>query len=90
LSHLLIAGPTQGDVTTAACCAGRANEFVDDALAAKADLFLTGELRHHDALKAASAGMTVVCTLHSNSERPVLTRLKARLAQAAPASGGGR
>jgi putative NIF3 family GTP cyclohydrolase 1 type 2 len=40
---------------------------------------LTGELRHHDAIKAANAGMTIVCTLHSNSERGVLKRLAKRL-----------
>jgi putative NIF3 family GTP cyclohydrolase 1 type 2 len=38
-------------------------------------------MRHHDAIKAAKAGMTVVCTLHSNSERAVLKRLKAKLAE---------
>jgi putative NIF3 family GTP cyclohydrolase 1 type 2 len=55
---------------------------VNDALKAKADLFVTGELRHHDALKAANAAMTVVCTLHTNSERAVLKRLIARLTAA--------
>ena len=41
-------------------------------------------MRHHDAIKAARAGMTVVCTLHSNSERAVLKRLKARIEEAVP------
>jgi putative NIF3 family GTP cyclohydrolase 1 type 2 len=41
-------------------------------------------MRHHDALRAASAGITVVCTLHSNSERAVLRRLKARLQMELP------
>jgi hypothetical protein len=79
LTHLLIAGPQQGKVDRAACCAGSCGEFLDDAMRAGAGLFLTGELRHHDALKAAAAGVTVVCTLHSNSERAVLKRLKSRL-----------
>ncbi len=83
LSHLLVAGPTEGHVTTAACCAGACGDLLDDAIAQRADLYLTGEMRHHDALKAARAGMTVVCTLHSNSERAVLKRLKARLADRA-------
>ena len=79
LSHLLIAGPTSDTVTTAACCAGSCGEFVKDALKANAEFFLTGELRHHDALAASNAGMTVVCTLHTNSERAVLKRVIARL-----------
>jgi dinuclear metal center YbgI/SA1388 family protein len=85
LNQLLIAGPTSGDVTAAACCAGSCGDLLDDALKAKADLYLTGEMRHHDALRAADAGMTVVCTLHSNSERAVLRRLMTRLAAALPA-----
>jgi dinuclear metal center YbgI/SA1388 family protein len=84
LSHLLIAGPTKGPITRAACCAGSCGDLLNDALKQGAQLYLTGEMRHHDALKAAEAGMTVVCTLHSNSERATLTRVASRLAQAAP------
>jgi dinuclear metal center YbgI/SA1388 family protein len=79
IDHLLIAGPTEGPVARAACCAGACGEFLDDAIRQKAELYLTGEIRHHDAIKAARAGVTVVCTLHSNSERAVLKRLKQRL-----------
>ena len=45
---------------------------------------MTGEMRHHDAIKAAKAGLTVVCTLHSNSERAVLRRLRDRLVRELP------
>src|SRR5204863_9390253 len=75
IGPLLVAGPTEGEVSRAACCAGACGEFLDDGIAQRAELFLTGEVRHHDALKAARAGMTVVCTLHSNSERFALKRL---------------
>jgi len=85
IEHLLIAGPTEGLVARAACCAGACGEFLDDAIRQKAELYLTGEIRHHDAIKAARAGMTVVCTLHSNSERAVLKRLKQRLESRHPA-----
>jgi dinuclear metal center YbgI/SA1388 family protein len=84
VSHLLVAGPTSGAVKTAAVCAGSCGGLLGDAIDAGAELFLTGEVRHHDALKAAAAGMTVVCALHSNSERPVLGRLQSRLIQVAP------
>lgn len=85
ISNLLIAGPTNRTVARAAVCAGSCGKLLDDAIAAKADLYLTGEMRHHDALKAADAGMTVICVMHSNSERAVLKRLAAELAQRAPA-----
>ncbi|MGB7157616.1 MAG: Nif3-like dinuclear metal center hexameric protein [Tepidisphaeraceae bacterium] len=85
LDHLLVAGPTDGTITRAACCAGACGNMLDDAIAQKAELYLTGEMRHHDAIKAAKAGLTVVCTLHSNSERAVLKRLGRRLSELAPA-----
>jgi dinuclear metal center YbgI/SA1388 family protein len=81
---VLVAGPLEGIVTRAAVCAGAGRGLLDDAIAQKANLYLTGELPHHDALKAAAAGLTVVCVLHSNSERAALGRLKARLEAAAP------
>jgi dinuclear metal center YbgI/SA1388 family protein len=84
IEHLLIAGPAEGDVTTAAVCAGACGDLLDDAIRAKADLYITGEMRHHDALKAAAHGLTVVCTLHSNSERITLARLRDRLAKEVP------
>jgi dinuclear metal center YbgI/SA1388 family protein len=84
IDHLLIAGPMDGVVRRVATCAGACGDLLDDAIAQKAELYLTGEMRHHDAIKAARAGITVVCTLHSNSERATLKRLKQRLEQALP------
>lgn len=77
---VLVAGPTDGGVKRAAVCAGSCGDLMDDAAARGAELYLTGELKHHDALRAARLGMTVVCVLHSNSERAALKPLRARLA----------
>jgi dinuclear metal center YbgI/SA1388 family protein len=84
LDRVLVAGPTDQPISRAAVCAGACHEFLADAIAQSADLFVTGELRHHDALEAARNGVTVVCTPHSNSERAVLPRLKARLFKELP------
>lgn len=84
IEHLLIAGPLEGNVTRAAVCAGACGKLLDEATAQKVDLYLTGEMRHHDALRAANAGVTVVCTLHSNSERAVLKRLARKLSDRLP------
>jgi dinuclear metal center YbgI/SA1388 family protein len=84
LDHLLVAGPIEGEAKTIACCAGACGDLVNDAISRKADLYLTGEMRHHDALRAATTGMTVVCTLHSNSERASLTQLRDRLLEKIP------
>lgn len=84
IDRLLVAGPTEGAITRAAVCAGSCGEMLDDAIALGAQLFLTGEMRHHDALKAAGRNVTVVCTLHSNSERASLARLRDRIAEKVP------
>ena len=44
-------------------------------------MFVTGELRHHDALDAARRGITTVATLHSNSERRGVREFASRLAR---------
>jgi dinuclear metal center YbgI/SA1388 family protein len=84
LAHLLIAGPSSGLVTRAACCAGSCGDILNDAITQKVELYLTGEMRHHDALRAAQRGITVVATLHSNSERAVLKRLATRMRERLP------
>lgn len=84
VSHVLVAGPTHGQATRVAVCAGSCGDLLEDALAQGAELYLTGEMKHHEALRAASRGLTVVCVLHSNSERIALRRLQARLADLLP------
>jgi dinuclear metal center YbgI/SA1388 family protein len=84
LTSLLVSGSQDRSIARVAMCAGAGGEMLDDAIAAGVDLYLTGELRHHDAIKAIHAGLAVICTLHSNSERPSLMRLKSRLSQAVP------
>ena len=76
IDHLLVAGDVTRTIKKAAVCAGACGNLLNDAIAQKCDLYLTGEMRHHDALKAVKAGMVVACTLHSNSERAVLKRLR--------------
>lgn len=84
LAHVLVAGPTEGDASRVAVCPGACGDLLDAAIQQGADVYLTGELRHHDALRAAARGLTVVCTLHSASERAGLGRFVARAAERLP------
>jgi dinuclear metal center YbgI/SA1388 family protein len=81
IDSVLVAGPIDGSITRAACLAGAGGEFLDDAIAQGAQFYLTGEIRHHDALKAAKANMTIVCALHSHSERIILKPLMQQLTE---------
>lgn len=80
----MVAGPLEGPARRAAVCAGAGGELLRDALAAGADVFVTGELRHHDALRAVERGMTVVALRHSVSERCTLPSLRDRLEKELP------
>jgi putative NIF3 family GTP cyclohydrolase 1 type 2 len=64
--------------------AGSCGDLFEAAAKQGATFFLTGEIRHHDALAAARLGLTVVATLHSNSERVTLRHLAAKVAEALP------
>lgn len=49
-----------------------------------AELFLTGEMRHHDVLTALNSGTSVVLCEHSSSERGYLPVLRQRLLRELP------
>jgi dinuclear metal center YbgI/SA1388 family protein len=84
VERVLVAGPLDVVVSRAAVCAGSGADLMSDAIAAGAGLLLTGEVRHHDALRAVEAGLTVVCTRHSTSERGALVALERRLSERLP------
>lgn len=84
VQKVLVAGRRPGRITMAACCAGSCGDVFQSAADGGAEVYVTGEMRHHDALAAAAAGMTVVCVGHSNSERITLAKLAPRVADALP------
>jgi len=74
-----IIGDKKGLVKTAAVCAGSCGEIINSVIAAKADLYVTGELKHHQALAAQEAGLTCICLSHTVSERFMLKKLAKQL-----------
>ncbi|MBX3218370.1 MAG: Nif3-like dinuclear metal center hexameric protein [Labilithrix sp.] len=80
LEYVLVAGSLDQPVSRVAVAAGAGGELLGEAARAGADLFVTGEIRHHDALSAVRRGVAVVATLHSNSERQAVKAFASRLA----------
>ncbi len=66
-------------VKRAAVCAGSCGKILNSVIAAGADLYLTGELKHHQALAAQEAGLTCICLSHTVSERFMLKKFAALL-----------
>jgi len=77
-------GDPSKPIRRVALACGAAGEFLHDASRARADLFLTGELRFHDALAAEAKGVAVIVAGHYATERPAVEDLAGRLATALP------
>ncbi|XP_049867180.1 NIF3-like protein 1 isoform X2 [Pectinophora gossypiella] len=80
LSHVRFAiarGKSMSDlVNNVALCAGSGGSVLKGV---SADLYLTGEMLHHDVLDAAQNGRSVILTNHSDSERGFLRGFSSRL-----------
>jgi putative NIF3 family GTP cyclohydrolase 1 type 2 len=68
---------TESPVCTVAVCAGSGSSVLKGV---KADLYLTGEMQHHDVLDAVHRGTHVVLCDHSNTERGFLKVFAEKLA----------
>ncbi|MFH1616863.1 MAG: Nif3-like dinuclear metal center hexameric protein [Planctomycetota bacterium] len=74
-----IVGKQKRTVKTAAVCAGSCGRLINIVIAEKCDLYVTGELKHHQALAASEGGTTCICLSHSVSERFILRKLARQL-----------
>jgi dinuclear metal center YbgI/SA1388 family protein len=65
------------------CGAGTAQASI--ARAEGCEVFITGEMKHHEVLEATNCGMSIILAGHTATERGYLPRLARRLADALPA-----
>ncbi|KAM6463278.1 NIF3-like protein 1 isoform 1-T2 [Liasis olivaceus] len=81
LSHIRLAlgagKSLESLVKVVALCAGSGASVLQDT---ESDLYLTGEMSHHDVLNAVSRGISVILCEHSNTERGFLLKLQQMLA----------
>jgi len=80
LEHVRVAAATRHldghPVRTIALCAGAGGSVL---AGRSADVYLTGEMRHHDVLLALEHGTSVILCEHTNTERGYLPILQRRL-----------
>jgi dinuclear metal center YbgI/SA1388 family protein len=84
LKHVRVARPASGHrragkVQRVGLCAGAGASVLRGA---RADLYLTGEMNHHDVLAAVGDGRFVVLCEHTNTERGYLAVLRRKLRKA--------
>ena len=75
-----VVGDSSRSVRKVAVACGAAGEYLVDSIRSNADVFLTGELRFHDAVAARDAGIGVILPGHYATERPAVELLATRLA----------
>ncbi|MCZ6834326.1 MAG: Nif3-like dinuclear metal center hexameric protein [Planctomycetota bacterium] len=62
-------------------CPGAGGSLLENAIQEEAQLYLTGEMRHHEVLDAIARGCTIILAGHTNTERGYLPRLAKRLGE---------
>lgn len=72
-------------IQTVAVCGGAAMEFCEPARLAGADVFLTGDAKHHELLDAVESGISVVAGGHFETEHPSIIGLKNLVQETFPA-----
>ncbi len=71
-------------VRSVGVCAGAGQSLLGTAADQGCEVFLTGEMRHHEILVALERNIAVVLAGHTNTERGYLPAFARRLAEAAP------
>lgn len=79
--------PGEGAVKRVFLCSGAGGEFAGYAAVRGGDAYLTGEMKHHEALEARKTGLTCVVAGHYETERVFAEYLAAYLRKRIPDTG---
>jgi dinuclear metal center YbgI/SA1388 family protein len=77
--HLRVAGDPQRMIQRVAACGGAGDSLIDRALVFGADVYITGDLRHHVTLDAMTQGLALIDAGHYATEAPAMATLLDRL-----------
>lgn len=73
-----------GPIRTVGVCPGSGSSLLPAAKAEQCEVYVTGELSHHQVMSALHAGVSVILGEHTGTERGYLPRLAARLRDELP------
>jgi dinuclear metal center YbgI/SA1388 family protein len=85
--HLRLAGDPDRVVERVAACGGAGDSLIEAALRADAEVYVTGDLRHHVTLDALTMGLALIDAGHHATEAPALRAALERLEQQARVDG---
>lgn len=76
LEHVRVAGKPPKKISRVALCTGSGAEFMGVAKVRKADVYITGDLKYHEAQRAYENNLWVIDAGHFGSEKMVVDLLK--------------
>lgn len=82
--HVRVVGGLRRRVRCVAVCGGSGGRLIPEAIRQECDLYLTGDVGHHQALEALAAGVVVVDAGHAATEAPAIPVLARRLRDSCP------
>ena len=78
---------TRKRVSTVALCTGSGASLIGDAMVSGADVYVTGDMKHHEAMDAIAEGACIIDAGHWGTERIVVELLETRLMPALSQAG---
>ena len=79
LKDVRVYGDLNMPVKRAAVCTGSGKSMISDALAAGADVYVTGDIDHHSGIDALQAGLAVIDAGHYGTEYIFMDAMKKRI-----------
>ena len=76
IDSLILYGPINKIIRKVAVCGGSGSDFIKDASDAGADLYITGDIKYHEAQFAYEHGLTLIDVGHFHSEKFILPVIK--------------
>lgn len=84
LDHVIVYGSTDNMVETAAILPGSGKSMAGDVLASGADVYITGDIGHHDGIDFVAAGVCVIDAGHFGIEKLFMPYMKEYLLRQFP------
>lgn len=74
--YLIVYGNIDKNVETVAVCGGSGSSFIKDAFMMGADIYITGDIKYHDAQYGNELGLTLIDAGHFHTEKIILPVIK--------------
>lgn len=76
IKELIVYGDVNRKVGKIAVCGGAGADFIYDAYKSGADVYITGDIKYHEAQLGAEYGLTIIDPGHFNTEKIILPVIK--------------